>query len=492
MNIELIITHSYATLPLFFLLIVGLALMLMDAFDAKSGMPWIAGFGLVGSAVLAQLSNATPGPVFNGMIMVGGLANLVHIFLCVSAFFVLFFVQDYLARQAKPVYEVYPLLIFSVVGMIMMANAGDLMMTFVGLETFSISLYIFAALFKTDARSNEAGLKYFLLGAFASAFLLFGISLIYGISGTTNLVEISKMINAPADVNVFAKMPTMFLTAVGLLLIGFLFKVSAFPFHNWTPDVYEGTPTPLAGFMATGSKMAVFVSLATVLSKLHFTEFSKLVGLIATAALLTMMYGNIVAARQTNLKRMLAYSSIAHSGYVLLGLCAGDKGIPAVIFYMFVYTIMNVGAFGLVGMAEDKYSDTNIENWRGLGMKSPVFAAAMSVFLFSLAGIPPLAGFMSKYYVFISAIKSSVPILIVVLGILTSVVAAYYYIYIIVIMYFGNNEEPKVHPVLANVPMFGVLLLVALVLILGVNPSAILTPITNMFGNSGIFTAGLF
>lgn len=490
--VQQLITYSYATMPLFFLLIVGLVLMLMDAFNAKSGMPWITGFGLLGSSVLALISKATPGPVFNEMIVVGGLADLVHVFLCISAFFVLFFVQDYLTRQAKPVYEVYPLLIFSVVGMIMMANAGDLMMTFVGLETFSISLYIFAALFKTDARSNEAGLKYFLLGAFASAFLLFGISLIYGISGTTNLNAISKMISSPADINAFAKMPVMFLTAVGLLLIGFLFKVSAFPFHNWTPDVYEGTPTPLAGFMATGSKMAVFVSLAQVLSKLHFTEFTKLVAIIATAALLTMIYGNIVAARQTNLKRMLAYSSIAHSGYVLLGLCAGDKGIPAVVFYMFIYTIMNVGAFGLVGMAEDKYSDTNIESWRGLGMKSPLFAGAMSIFLFSLAGIPPLAGFMSKYYVFISAIKADIPILIVILGILTSVVAAYYYIYIIVIMYFGNNEEPKVHPVLANAPMFGVLLLVALVIALGIYPSAVLAPITSMFSGGGIFTAGLF
>lgn len=350
-------------------------------------------------------------------------------------------------------------------------------------------LYIFASLYKTDLKSNEAGLKYFLLGSFASAFLLFGIAILYGMTGYTNFTELGS-----ADsLRLMQENQPLFFTASGLLLIGFLFKVAAFPFHNWTPDVYEGTPTPLAGFMATGSKMAAFVALAVIVQKLQLVsapENEKIVTIIAISALFTMIYGNIVAARQNNIKRMLAYSSIAHTGYVLLGLCAPTLGFKSVLFYMFIYTLMNIGAFGIVGMAEAEYEDTDMEKWRGLGIKSPYFAGSFAIFLFSLAGIPPLAGFMAKYQVFISAIREDL-ILLATVGILTSVIGAYYYIRLIVLMFF--NSEGKISELNTRfnmLPTIGVAILVALILTFGVFPSLILGPIETAF-SSMTMTAAL-
>ena len=218
--------------------------------------------------------------------------------------------------------------------------------------------------------------------------------------------------------------------------------------------------------MATGSKMAAFVGLAVVAQKLFLVEFPKIGTLMAATALLTMIYGNIVAARQQNLKRMLAYSSIAHSGYVMLGLCAGSIGLTSIIFYMFIYTLMNIGAFGIVGMAERDYGDTNIDHWKGLGSKSPFIAGALSVFLFSLAGIPPLAGFMGKYHVFITAIRADL-VLLATIGILTSVVGAYYYIRVIWLMYFGGDEQPQLNLDFRTLPLVGTAVLVFLILLFG-------------------------
>lgn len=481
-----IVNFSVMVAPILFLLAVGLMLMLMDVLKAHSSMPLIAGLGLIGAGVLAVLPEKISSmQAFYGMIEVGNIAPLNIVFLCLSGVFTIFFLPDYLKRQDKPIYEVYTLLIFAIIGMIMMANASDLLITFIGLETFSIALYVFAALFKKEETSNEAGLKYFLLGAFASAFLLLGISLLYGLTGYTNLNDIA------ANASKLTDNPALFFTSIGLFIIGFLFKVSAFPFHNWTPDVYSGTPTPLAGFMATGSKMAAFIALGTVLIKLNFTQYDKLVNVLALAAILSMIYGNVVAVRQKNLKRMLAYSSIAHTGYVLLGLCAGKAGFVAVIFYMFIYTIMNIGAFGLVGIAERTLADTDMDKWKGLGIKAPYFAAAMSLFLFSMAGIPPFAGFMSKYQVFIAAIGSG-QILLAVIGILTSVIAAFYYIYLIVIMYFGKNESPEVSPRFDWTTGLGVGLLAVLILLLGIFPSLVLQPLLQYMSGSISAVAAAF
>ena len=482
-SVEILGESTQAMIPLLALLLTGLLLMILDAFKTKAPLAWIAGTGMGLSAVLAAVQGDTDTHiVFFGMMEAGGIAPMVHIFLCLSGIFTLPFLRDYLLRQERMVTDTYALLLFSVIGMILMANANDLIMTFIGLETMSICLYIFAALYKTDVTSNEAGMKYFLLGAFASAFLLFGISLVYGITGYTNL----DMLATPEALASMELNEPIFYVAAGLILVGFLFKVSAVPFHNWTPDVYEGSPTPLAGFMATGSKLAAFVAFGVVIHKLQLATFGKAITIIALAALCTMIYGNIVAARQQNLKRMLAYSSIAHSGYVLLGLCADEIGFKAIIFYMFIYTLMNIGAFGMLGMVEREYPDTDMEAWRGLGKSAPYFAGALAIFLFSLAGIPPLAGFMAKYQVFISAISEDL-ILLATVGILTSVIGAYYYIRVIVLMFFNSKgQSPEFNLSFRTLPVVSIAILVGLILLFGVAPSLILNPIDMAFDGSGL------
>lgn len=463
-KIELLSQYSSQSAPLLFLLAVGLLLMLMDAFKVHRLLPWVAGAGFAGSAALALMGGATEVVSFGGMYATGGQAGFVHAALCGAGFLTLFFTGDYMARYQRYIPDVYTLLAFAVVGMSMMANARDMVMVFIGLETMSICLYVFAAAYKTDLTSNESGLKYFLLGAFASAFLLFGIALLYGLTGATSFEKIAAA-RALLTAN-----PTIFLVATLLILTGFMFKLAAFPFHSWAPDVYQGAPTPLAGFMATASKMATFIGLAAFARTVGLDAFPKATTLIIILAVVTMIYANIVAARQTNLKRLLAYSGIAHSGYVLLAITAGPEGHQAVVFYTLVYTLMTIGAFGMIGMAEQSYSDTEQEEWAGLGQKAPVFAGVLSLFLFSLAGIPPLAGFMSKYLVFAAAIDAGfvVPAII---GILTSIVGAYYYLRVVQVMFFGKTRSNDLTPATALAPRVGMALLAVLVVLLGVFPS---------------------
>lgn len=486
-------TDLLPSVALLVLLVTGLVLMLADAFHLRRALPWLAGLGLLiscAAAVPGWLQGPEPTLHYSGMIWFGGVTGLIHIFLCASAFFSLFFIDDFFRRHHKDLGDVYALLLFATIGMVMLANGNDLITVFIGLEIMSVCLYIMAGTFKRDLRSNEAGMKYFLLGAFSTGFLLYGIALIYGISATTRLNELG------AAAGVLAESP-LYLPAFGLILVGFLFKIAAFPFHSWTPDVYTGAPTPLAGFMATGSKMAAFISLGFLLSRFALNE--KVLALLSLLALASMLYGNIVAARQTNIKRMLAYSSIAHTGYLLLGLCAGAVGYRAVVFYMLVYTLMTLGAFGVVAIVEDQDSDAELDNWRGLGTRRPWVGVAMSAFLFSLAGVPPLAGFMGKYVVFNAAVQSGL-IWLTVVGVLTSVIGAYYYLRVIVYMYFFAPQGADVHvpghghghhahaphghepvsPVavamphgLQRGPVFGALLLVVALLVLGMFPSLV-------------------
>ncbi|MFN8397356.1 MAG: NADH-quinone oxidoreductase subunit N [Bacteroidia bacterium] len=474
--------------PILVLLFTGMVLMLMDAFKMYKALPWMSGIGILLSCVLAcpnvlEGLGATAQPLsMQNMMRTDGMASMVHIFLCISGLFTLFFVGDYMKRQPAQIHDIYSLLVFALTGMVMLANSNDLIVTFIGLETMSICLYVMAAMYKRDARSNEAGLKYFLLGAFATGFFVYGIALIYGGAGSTNF--------SAMDVAALATSP-LFYPGLGMLVIGFLFKVSAFPFHAWTPDVYTGTPTPLTGFMATGSKAAAFIALAMFLN-VHpaIATDEKLRYVILGCALATMIYGNIVAARQTNLKRMLAYSSIAHSGYVLLSVMSGERGLESVVFYMLIYTLMNIGAFGLVGMAESTHEDNSIASWKGFGRSNPWLGAALSIFLFSLAGIPPLAGFMGKYFVFAAAIADGI-VVPAIIGILTSVVGAYYYINMVRTMYFDEKDRPKVVASTNMGPVAGIVLLVILVLVFGVFPSLVQDYVTESIGMASTAPASL-
>jgi len=318
-----------------------------------------------------------------------------------------------------------------------MASARDLMVLFVGLELMSISLYVLAGYSRRDAKSNEASLKYFLLGAFATGFLLYGISLVYGASGTTNLSLIL------GNFSLFQKSPTLWIGA-GLILVGLSFKISAVPFHMWVPDVYEGSPTTISGFMSTGSKAAAFSALVIVFSYSVHPSW-EMQTVIAYLAAFTMVLGNLIALVQQNIKRMLAYSSIAHAGYALVGIASANSlGRTGVLYYMFAYAFMQVGAFGVVSTLENKDGKyLSISDYSGLSSTHPVIAALMAVFMFSLAGLPPFAGFFGKYYLFASAVTANMTWLAVV-GVLASVVSVYFYLNVVVNMYFSGSVSPEV------------------------------------------------
>ena len=331
--------------------------------------------------------------------------------------------------------EYYSLILFATVGMMIMGGGADLITIFLGLELMSISLYVLAGYTRNRLTSNESSLKYFLLGSFATGFLLYGIALLYGATGTTNLKGISGFI---AEAN-FGN-PILIMGMV-LLVVGFGFKIASVPFHMWTPDVYEGAPSPITAFMSAGPKAAAFAAFARVFFEGLPSLQGVWVDLIWVLAVLTMTVGNVIALVQNNVKRMLAYSSIAHAGYVLVAfVSANELGIGSILYYMLAYTFMNIGAFGIIivvgGKGEKK---VNVDDYTGLAYRHPVAAATMSLFLFSLAGIPPTAGFMGKFYIFSAAIKSGY-IGLAIIGVINSVVSVYYYLRITVAMYMKEPE----------------------------------------------------
>jgi NADH:ubiquinone oxidoreductase subunit 2 (chain N) len=293
-------------------------------------------------------------------------------------------------------------------------------------------------------------------------------------------MDFSQLVNHP-----------FFYPGAALFMVGLLFKIAAFPFHSWTPDVYTGAPTAVVGFMGTGSKMAAFITLSTFMYHAVPHADHRLPYLIAALALSSMIYGNVVAVQQTNIKRMLAFSSIAHTGYLLLGVLSGPLGYMSVVFYMIIYTFMTVGAFGIIAAVEKKEEDNELENWKGLGLRQPVLGAAMSIFMFSLAGMPPLAGFMGKYSIFVSAIKADV-IIGSILGILTSVIGAYYYLRVIVYMYFLKPDQERTESVLpaGRGTLAGAVILSLVLLVLGVFPSLVFRYLDIFTSVDGLMTFG--
>lgn len=343
----------------------------------------------------------------------------------------------YIEREEINHGEYYALLLLSSVGMMFLAAGTDLMTILLGLETMSVSVYILAGFARSDVRSNEAALKYFLLGAFSTGIFVYGISLTYGATTTTNLREIFFVLTGPGNV----KMPLLLYTGMGLLLVGFGFKVATVPFHMWVPDVYEGAPTTVTAFMSVGVKAAAFAAFLRVfmgtLGQLH-ADWGAILWVLA---ILTMTLGNVIAIAQTNIKRMLAYSSIAHAGYILVGLVAASElGNSGILFYLLAYTFINVGAFGIVIILGRKGErNLNLDDYSGLAYKYPLLGAAMAIFMLSLAGIPPTAGFVGKFYIFAAAVKSGY-VGLAVIGVLNSAMSVYYYLRVTVIMYM--REEP--------------------------------------------------
>jgi NADH-quinone oxidoreductase subunit N len=461
-------------MPLFLLVGGSLVLLAWSAAAPKTARAQSLFAGLVQILTLGSIMRAwgsTAGPILGGMLIVDHFA-LFFTALCVIASLGTILVSDgYLRRFDLMRGEYYALLLLSTAGMFVLVTAYDLMSVFLGIELMSLALYVMIGFRRRDFLANEAAMKYFLLGAFAIAFFLYGMSLVYGLCGTLNFKGI---VMTAIDKEYFRQTP--FLFAIALILVGFVFKVSAVPFHMWVPDVYQGAPSPVTGFMAGAVKAASFAAFLRLFYMAFFPARSDWVGIVIVLAIATMTLGNIVALVQRNVKRMLAYSSIAHAGYILVGMAAlsleNTRAASAVMYYLLVYAFMTMGAFALVCALENR-GDTRgleLEDLSGLGLRRPMLGVAMAVFMFAMAGIPPTAGFFGKYYIFNAAIERGLTWLAVV-GVLNSALSLYYYLRIVVYMYF-RPASPNPAPVFDDWGVRTVLIVsVIAVLWLGLGPS---------------------
>jgi NADH-quinone oxidoreductase subunit N len=433
------------------------ACLLLDATPRGARPGVLAATGVLGVAGAVGASLLLwDGPVasFQGMLVVDGVALFLNVVIGAATILVLLFSVGYLPRLGVAAGEYYALVLFATVGMMLMAAGTDLLVIFLALELMSLSLYVLAGTFRTRPEGNEAALKYFLLGAFASGFFLYGIALLYGATATTNLGRLGAALSAAG-----AARDPMVLAGLALVLVGFAFKTSAVPFHQWAPDVYQGAPTSVAALIATGSKAAAFGALVRVLLAMRPLEADWIAALWLLAAL-TMTVGNVVALAQSNVKRLLAYSSIAHVGYMLVGLAAGlSSGAPAVLFYLGVYAVASVGAFGTILLLQREGEEAvDLAAYGGLAGRHPFLALGLTVFLLALIGMPPTAGFVGKFYLFSAAIQQGL-VSLAVLAVLNSVMAAYYYLRLIVYMYM---REPEGAPTTALVtPAASIALLVS-------------------------------
>jgi NADH-quinone oxidoreductase subunit N len=422
--------------------------------------------GAAGASVYAY--NAQPGAAFGGMLSVDGFATFFRVLVMVVGILTVLASYRFLNRQGAETSEYHALLLFSIAGQSIMASANDLIVIFIGLEISSIASYILAGYFRDDKRANEAALKYFLLGSFATAFFLYGVAMIYGATGSINLSAVHAAVAGPN-----APSPVFVALAAALMFVGLGFKVSAAPFQIWAPDVYQGAPTPVSGFLSAGPKAAAFA----IFLRIFMTAFEPIGAgwepLLWGSALVSMTIGNFAALRQSNVKRLLAYSSIAHAGYVLVALTSRrDSGVAAAMFYLAAYAFMNIGAFAVVSYLSGKGEQyQSLDDFAGLAQKRPLTAAMLSIFLLSLIGVPLTGGFFGKFYIFKAALESHL-VWLTVLGLLNSAVAAYYYLRILVMMYMREPGEAATRAEALSPSLGAALLLPAAgTLFLGIFPS---------------------
>ncbi len=463
-----------AIMPSLVLCVFGMGILMVSVFSKRGStthVAWLSIVALVVTGFVALNGWNNPQAGFAGSVLFDNFATFFSMICLTAAGLTILMSDDYLKREGYPVSEYYPLILFTTAGAMWMASGTDLMTIFLGLEVLSVSLYVLAGFFRNQTRSNEAGLKYFFLGAFSTGFLLYGVALIYGVTGTTKLDGIAAYILS----NPSAAMNTMFIAGGLLLLVGFLFKIAAAPFHMWTPDVYQGAPTPVTAFMSAGPKAAAFAALMRVTIIGLDGLQSELTSLFWVLAVLTMTIGNFIALSQKDLKRMLAYSSISHAGYAMVGLVAWNQiGLSAILFYMLVYTFMNMGAFAVLILIGKKGEDNlTLDGVAGLGYKRPVLGIVLTIFLFSLMGLPPTAGFTAKFYIFAGAIEAGY-IWLAVLGVLNSAVSLYYYLRVMVQMYFRDPEEDFAWVKINTATVISIGISVIGVLYLGVFPNALM------------------
>ncbi|MGK9477604.1 NADH-quinone oxidoreductase subunit N [Melioribacter sp. OK-6-Me] len=399
-------------------------------------LPWFSAVAFLATGIISLWNINDQTMLFGGMIGIGGKSAIFNFIFNIAAMLVVLASADYLKKYGTYYGEYYILIQSSVLGMMLMASTQDLIMIFMGLELMSICFYILAGINRKKLTANEAALKYFLLGAFASGFILYGLALVYGSTQTTSIYSIvDKIFSLQGNI--------LFWTGVLLLVVGFSFKIAAVPFHMWVPDVYQGAATTVTGLMSTAGKTAAFAVLIIFLAlSFPVNGNNVLQPYFAIIATLSMIAGSIIALSQSNLKRLLAYSSIAHAGYMSIGLAANNvESISGIIFYLAAYTFMNIGAFAVISVLEGEL-DTNLDldSYAGLNSRSPFLAAVMSLFMFALAGIPPLAGFFGKYYVFLGAIEGGLTWLAIV-GALSSVISVYFYLKVVVYIYFKEPQK---------------------------------------------------
>ena len=420
-------------LPEIILSAFGILIMMLEAVPSQRNKKLLGSLSLVGIVIAfaADLWAYTDGGVaFQNMIIVDGYGTFFRALVLVVGFLCILTSFSYLDREDAQTGEYYALILFSLVGQCILSTANDLIMVFIGLEISSIATYILAGFLRDDRRNNEAALKYFLLGSFATAFLLYGIAWIYGLTGSTNIEEIRRVLTQGNSVSPLAGL------AAALMFVGFGFKVSIAPFQVWAPDVYQGAAAPVSAFMSAGPKAAAFA----IFFRVFMVSFRPIedhwIWLVWGCALATMIIGNFAALLQTNVKRLLGYSSIAHAGYVLIALTASSQiGVAAGMFYLASYALMNIGAFAVVSyVAARNERHVKIEDLAGLGRREPATAALLAVFVFSLIGVPLTGGFFAKFYVFQAALGSHL-VWLTVLGLINSAIAAYYYLKIIVAIY---------------------------------------------------------
>lgn len=455
------------------LMLVGTALfvLLLDLFlhaEQRQWLLWVSLLGVVAAGVANGLIPTQGAPLMQEMIRFDEISKVLNFVFLLGCGLALVLSADYLVRQGIARGEYYALVLLSTLGAMFMGSSVDLLMVFLGLETLSIPLYILATFLRRNTSSQEAGLKYFLLGAFSSALFLYGIALVYGATGTTQLSAMAQ-----------EKTSLLLYAGVGLLLVGLAFKAAAVPFHTWAPDVYEGSPTSATAFMAVAAKAGAFAALLRVFAlALPPTLADSWTLLVGVLAVLTMVLGNVVAVVQLNLKRLLAYSSIAHAGYLLIAVASAqsatlmEPATSSLLFYLLIYTLMTLGAFGVLLVAEGKGENLSMTDLGGLAIRHPWVAAAMAIFMISLAGLPPTAGFFAKFYVFSAAIQAG-ELGLALIGVLTSVVSVYYYLRVVYYMYMRPAAvERPVH--ISTLALAGIALAAVGVLVLGIYPPLVL------------------
>jgi NADH-quinone oxidoreductase subunit N len=461
-----------AIVPMACVTAAGIAAMVAEAFrDPGERMP-IAGLGVVGllGAAFATVLLWNHNTSSFGVVVADNFGLFVTGTLVVVGLLSLAISGSTVEREKLPAGEYYALMLFATAGMMLMATATDLLVIFLALEVMSLAVYVLTGIRRDSPASTEAAFKYFLLGAFASAFFLYGIAFTYGLTGSTRLDRIGSLMAAQA----MSPTPMPFL-ALGFLIVGFGFKVSAVPFHMWTPDAYEGAPPAVTAFMSTGVKAAAFAAFVRVFlsafEPLH-PHWGVVVGILAAA---TMILGTVVGVVQSNVKRMLAYSSIGHGGYLLVALVSGnDFGKGAVLFYLLTYAITNIGAFGVIALLDnaDRPND-QVSDYAGLWNDHPVLAALMTIFLLSLGGFPPMAGFIAKWYVFSAAVKAGYTGLAII-GVLTSVISVFFYLRIVVMMYMTPSDRPAQFPAVPKIAGAALIVSAILIFYLGILPTRVL------------------